>query len=172
MNTVQLLISSLFVLLGLVMFFSPTNFISAIIMGIGIATLISGIKNLVTISKSIDDTFLRRTLLIRSIVTIAVGIFAISVPLLLAKTIWIIVLYILAGGLFISAILELLWTWKLKQLSYPYKEYLIKALVSIICALLLIAIPRTDFGMGVVQIIGVIVVFGGVAGIALGTKKR
>ncbi|MDR1747527.1 MAG: DUF308 domain-containing protein [Spirochaetaceae bacterium] len=157
------------ILLGLVMLFAPQGFTSALVTAIGIAAIINGIMNIVSVRKLLEDTSYRRIIMVRAVISIIVGVIAVFAPLILAGAVWTVIIYILAAELIVSALLEFYGTWKLKNAGYPYQPYLIEAVISIIVAAILFAIPAA-IGITIIRILGVIVILAGAGGIIWSLK--
>ncbi|QQO10250.1 DUF308 domain-containing protein [Breznakiella homolactica] len=172
MSRTTVIMCAVFVLLGLVMLFSPSGFVSALVVGIGIAAVINGILNLVNVRTLVNDKAFQRAIIIRAVVSIIVGLIAIIAPLAFAGTVWTVVIYIIAAELVISAGLELYGVWKMRNAGVAFGPYVIEAIITILLAVVLFIIPAT-IGLTVVRILGGIIIAAGIVGFiwALRTPK-
>ncbi|MDL2229192.1 DUF308 domain-containing protein [Treponema sp. OttesenSCG-928-L16] len=171
MTKTSIIACAVSVLLGLVMLFVPNGFVSALLVGIGIAAVINGIVNLLSLRNLIDDASFRRAILIRGILNIIAGLAAIIIPLTVAGTVWTVIIYILAAELIVSAIIELYSVWKLRQAGISAGMFISEALISILIAAVLFAIPAA-IGLTIIRILGVLIIIGGISGIVWGIRAN
>ncbi len=159
------------ILLGLVMLIVPKGFVTAAVIAIGIAAIVNGILNFVSVRKLVDDAAFRTAITIRAVLSIIAGLVAVFLPIFFAGTIWTIVVYILAAELIVSAIIELYGIWKLRGAGLPYGVYLTEAIVSILLAAVLFAIPAA-IGLTLIRIIGARVIIAGAGEIIWSVKTK
>ena len=152
----------IFAITGLIMLFAPHGFIGAVVISLGVAAFVSGLYTLTRFRTELDDPVFRRTLTIRAILGMAVGILAIVLPLILAGTVWVVVAYILAAHLIVSAVLEIYAVTLMKESGLDTTGYLYEAIASIGIALILIIFPGST-GIFLVRIAGVLVILAGIA---------
>lgn len=149
-------------LTGLAMLFIPEGFISAVVISIGVATISSGIFTLARFRNLVDDPAFRKVFTVRAIVSLAVGLVAILIPLLFAKTIWTAACYILACYLLASAALEVYAIGKLREAGISVTAYAYEIAASVIIALVLFAFPGT-VGILLVRGSGALLALSGIA---------
>ncbi|HHU36965.1 MAG TPA: hypothetical protein GXZ47_07025 [Treponema sp.] len=161
---IYLITGIIFAITGLIMLFAPQGFIGAVVISLGVASFANGLYTFIRFRKEVDDPVFRRTLTIRAILSIVIGLTAIILPIIFAGTVWIITAYILAAHLIISAILELIAITRMKNSGIETTGYLYEAIASIAIALILLIFPGKT-GIFLVRIAGALVVLGGIAAI-------
>ncbi len=154
----------IFTITGLIMVFAPQGFIGAVVISLGVAAFVSGLYTFTRFRTELDDPIFRRTLTIRAILGMVIGIIAIILPLALAGTVWVLTAYILAAHLIISAVLEIYAVTRMKESGLDTTGYLYEAIASIGIALILIVFPGST-GIFLVRVAGILVVLTGVASI-------
>lgn len=152
----------IFTITGLIMLFAPQGFIGAVVISLGVAAFVSGLYTFTRFRTELDDPVFRRTLTVRAVLGMGIGVLAIVLPLVLAGTVWIITAYILAAHLIVSAVLEIYAVTRMKESGIDTTGYLYEAIASIGIALILIIFPGST-GIFLVRIAGVLVVLAGVA---------
>lgn len=157
-----------FILTGLAMLLVPVGFVRAIVVSLGVAAFANGIYNLVTFRHFVDTSAFKRVITIRAILSLAIGLVAIVLPLILAETVWVIISYLVAFYLIISSILEIYGIFKLKQAGLTYTMYSYEAVVSIIIAIVLIVVPGST-GLLLIRLSGVLVLLGGLTSVGWGS---
>ncbi len=160
-----------FVLLGLVMLFSPGVFAVVLVVCIGIAALVNGVLNIVTVSRLIDDKRFKTAVIIRAVLSIVVGILAIIFPVASTKIALVTIAYIIAIELIISALIEIYEIWQLRKANIPFGIYITEIVISIVLAILLFLVPK-NIGILIIRIAGVLVVLGGIGSIAWAFKVK
>lgn len=153
-----------FTITGLIMLFAPRGFIGAVVISLGVAAFASGLYTFTRFRNELDDPAFRRTLTIRSILGMAVGLLAIILPIALAGTVWVITAYILAAHLIVSAVLEIYAVTRMKESGLETTGYLYEAIASLGIALILLIFPGST-GIFLVRVAGALVVLTGVASI-------
>ncbi|HKL85383.1 MAG TPA: DUF308 domain-containing protein [Treponemataceae bacterium] len=157
-----------FFLTGLAMLLVPIGFIKAIVVSLGVAAFANGIYNLITFRHFIDSSVFNRVITIRAIMSLAIGLIAIVLPLVLAGTVWVIISYLIAFYLIFSSVLELYAIYKLKEAGLSYTMYFYEAIVSIIIAAVLIIVPGSA-GLLLIRICGALVLLGGLISFGWGS---
>ncbi|MCM1321017.1 MAG: DUF308 domain-containing protein [Bacteroides sp.] len=141
------------IILGLMMLFAPAAFIQVVVIVIGAASVVSGVLGFLTVRSLIDDVLFKRTIVVRSVLCILVGMLAVFLPLVLAGTVWTVMSYILAAELFVSAVLEIYGVIKLKSAGQTVKPYYAEILVSLIFSCILFASPAA-VGITIIRFAG------------------
>lgn len=154
----------LMILLGAVMLISPTTFTELFSIVIGIAVILEGFITLFAVVPEFEDEVLRRNLKIRGILGILVGLLAVFLPLFMAGTVWIIMLYILGAEMLVSAWLEFLVVRKLRETGVPVRDFVIEIVLLVVLALLLFIFPF-QIGLLFIRIVGIVVIIGGGVGL-------
>ena len=155
-------IGILLAIVGLLMLFSPDAWIKAVVIIVGIAAILNGIFNLIQLRNMILDRSYKRTILIRGIISIIIGLIAVIMPLTVAASIWAIMLYILAGYLIISSILELYATIKIKNSGLDTKPFYGEIIGSTVLAIVLLLMSTKGFGLILIRILGILVILFGI----------
>lgn len=166
-----LIIGILLVLLGLVMLFAPKGFINALVVCVGIIAIVDGIINLISVRNLIDDTDFKKAFTLRAILNIIIGLAAVIVPVFFAGLVWTVIIYVLAAQLVISAGIEIYGVWKMNKAGISYSAYLFEAIVSILLAMVLFAIPAA-IGLTLIRLIGILIIVAGIAIAAWGLQAE
>lgn len=153
-----------FTITGLIMLFAPRGFIGAVVISLGVAAFASGLYTFTRFRTELDDPVFRRTLTVRSILGMAVGLVAIILPIAFAGTVWVITAYILAAHLIVSAVLEIYAVTRMKESGLETTGYLYEAIASLGIALILLIFPGST-GIFLVRVAGALVVLTGIASI-------
>lgn len=164
-------IGILLCIVGLLMLFSPEAWVKAVVIIVGIAAIVNGGYNLIHLRKMTTDIGYKRTIIIRGILSIVIGLVAVIMPLALAASIWTIMLYILAGYLIVSAILELYATIKLKSIGIDTKNFYGEIIASALLAIAMLLMSTKEFGLILVRILGIVLMLFGIAFLLLEFKK-
>ena len=143
-------------IIGLMMLFAPTEWIKVTVIVLGAGTIINGLYNLKTVRILVTDTDYQRLISIRGFTSIAIGVLAVLLPLLIAGIVWTVMIYILAVYLLLSAGTELFALTKMKKGGIDTKPYMYEVFFSICFAVLLFIMPA-KFGLIIVRIIGILI---------------
>lgn len=154
----------LMILLGLVMLIAPDSFIGVFWVIIGIAVILEGFVTLFSVRPEIADPRIRRKLLVRGVLGIAVGLVAVFLPMLAAGVSWTAMLYILAIEMIASAAMEFFVARDLRALGLPARYSIIEALLLLALAVILLMFPL-QIGIIFVRIAGVAVIIAGGVGL-------
>ena len=92
---------------GLLMLFSPEAWTKVVVILLGLAAIVNGCFNLFYVRRIFDDNYFQRSIIIRGLLSLVVGLVAVILPLALAATIWTAMIYVLVAYLLVSAALEL-----------------------------------------------------------------
>ena len=149
-------------LLGLLIIIFPTFWIKLVVVIIGLAAIAYGIYSLKFTKGISDDISYRRTILIKSIVSIIAGVMAVLFPLAIGGAawtamIWVLIIYLLASaafGFYAAALL--------KDSGVERKKYIIENLLLLAIAVVLILISPRDLGKAIIRLIGIVVLLGGI----------
>ena len=151
----------IFVLTGLIMLFVPEGFIQAVMVSLGVAAFSNGVYILVKSRHLIDARPFSNVMTVRAVLSMVVGLVAIVLPLALAGTLWLIVSWILAGYLVLSAALQIYGIVKLREAGIPAPLFYYETGVSLVLALILFFMPGT-IGITLIRIAGAMVLLGGI----------
>lgn len=142
---------------GLTMVIAPQTWIQIIVIALGVFAFGNGLYQLLFVRNKIYDVNIKRIILIRGIVSTIVGLLAITLPLILAGTVWTLMLYILAGYLLLSSIAEFISLKHLREAGMANKFITTEIIASFALSILLFILPGT-IALVLVRIIGVIAI--------------
>ena len=149
------------IVIGLLLLIIPKYCIYGIVILLGIFAIGNGVFNLVKTRNIITDPDFYIVITIRGILSIVIGILAILLPTIFAKTavvIWTVMVYILAVYLLITAAMELYATVQLKKSGIETKPYITEILFSLLAGIILFFIPPKTFGEVIIRIIGAVII--------------
>lgn len=171
MKKMDWLFGALVALLGLLLIIMPKFWICAIVVLIGLGLIAYGIYNLKVTRGLLDNTKYKKSILIKGIANIVIGVFAILFPMAFGKTVWNAMVYLLAIYLIISAAIGFYSVTLLKDSDVERKKYVWENLALLIIAIVLFLISPNKLGLAIVRIIGILVmIVGGVLAL-LGVKS-
>ncbi len=140
MDKNKLLIGFLTILVGILILLASDAFIKFTVIVLGALAVISGILNLVSARHQIIDPGYNRIILIRGILSIVIGLIAVTVPLAFAESLFNIMAYILGFYFFISALMQIYTSIRLYRNGVPVKQSIIEILTSLILSAFLFSL--------------------------------
>ena len=149
-------------LLGILVIIFPAFWIKLVVVMIGLAAIAYGIYSLRFTKVLSDDLGYRRTILIKSIVSIIAGAMAVLFPLAIGGAAWKAMIWVLIIYLLISAAAGFYAAALLKDSGVERKRYIIENLLLLAIAVLLILISPRTLGNAIIRLIGIVVLVGGV----------
>ena len=149
-------------LLGILVIIFPAFWIKLVVVMIGLAAIAYGIYSLRFTKVLSDDLGYRRTILIKSIVSIIAGAMAVLFPLAIGGAAWTAMIWVLIIYLLISAAAGFYAAALLKDSGVERKRYIIENLLLLAIAVLLILISPRTLGNAIIRLIGIVVLVGGV----------
>jgi uncharacterized membrane protein HdeD (DUF308 family) len=159
------LLGAILTVTGILMIAIPETCIKTIVIMIGAATAINGIYTLINFYKLSDDKIYKRTVLVKCLSSVIVGIVAVLFPLLLMKTvaaIWTVITIILAVYFVLFAVAGFFSSSLIKDLSVEDKKRITQeSFIYLLIAVVLFIIP-------VGKIISTLFRIAGVAGTVIG----
>ena len=168
MKIKNIALGSVLALIGLFMMIAPATCIKLIVILLGLVAVIEGAYNLIKVYKLSDNSAYRKTILAKSLISIALGISAVIFPIAFGKTvasIWTVFNYCLAVALVLFAIATF---YSGYLIGGDSKKYFTKeGLICLIIAAILFIIPVQALGKAVVSIIGVAALIIGIVLIAV-----
>ncbi len=170
MRKTYLGIGLLTAIVGLLMVFAPEAWLKVVVILLGTAAIVNGFFNIIYVRTIIDDELYRKAVLFRGIISIAIGLTVIILPIIIT-TLWIIMLYVLAVYLLVSSGMEIYATIKLKSAGVEVKPYYGEIIGSIILAVILFIIP-VQLGQILIQICGGVLIVTGIGIIVWEWKNR
>jgi len=166
MNQKNILLGVLVAIIGLLVMINPESSIKIIVILLGIGALADGIYSLAKMRNLIEDNLYSKSVLIRSIISIVVGVFAVCLPIAFfdaMTTIIRIMLYVVAVHLILSAAAQIFAMIRLSQNNFhnQSKGLFWTAIGSIAIAILLFMLPK-DYGQAIIRVVGAIIMVGGI----------
>lgn len=148
--------------LGLLIIIFPAFWIKLVVIMLGLAAIAYGIYSLKFTKTVYDDSYYKKTILIKSIVSIVAGVMAVLFPLAIggaawSAMIWVLIIYLLlsaAAGFYAAALL--------KDSGVERKRYIIENLLLLATAVILILISPRSLGNAIIRLIGIIILVAGV----------
>lgn len=156
MRKTDFLLGVLLAVVGLMMIVDPGKCIKIAVILLGLEAIVNGVFSLIKVRQLVSDKDFQLAVLLRGIISIIIGVLAVVLPLRFAATMWTAMLYMLAAYLIVAVVLELYAVAKLRDTGIERKRYIIEAIVSVICAVILFIIPQ-QIGVTVIRILGVVV---------------
>ena len=150
-------------LLGLLVIIFPSFWIKLVVVMIGLAAIGYGIYSLKFTKAISDDSSYRRTILIKSIVSIIAGVMAVLFPLAIGGAAWTAMIWVLIFYLLLSAAAGFYAAALLKDSGVERKRYIIENLLLLAVAVVLILISPRSLGNAIIRLIGIVVLVAGVA---------
>lgn len=150
-------------LLGILVIIFPAFWIKLVVVIIGLASIGYGIYSLKVTKVISDDYSYRRTILIKSIVSIIAGVMAVLFPLAIGGAAWTAMIVMLIIYLILSAASGFYAAALIKDSGVERKRYIIENLLLLAVAVVLILISPRSLGNAIIRLIGIIVLIAGVA---------
>lgn len=154
-------IAGLLGVLGILILIFPAFWIKLIVILLGLGAVGYGIYNFSYIKKLSDDSSYRSVIMVRSLVSIIIGLLAVILPMTVAETMWTIMIYVLAVYLVCSACLGFYGMYVLRNSDVELKNYLLENFILLAIAVFLFLVPA-QLGIALVRILGLAVIAVGV----------
>ncbi len=166
MNKTNFGLGILVAIVGLLVMINPESSIRVIVILLGAASLIGGIYSLAKRRNLLDDSLYSKSILIRGVASIVMGVLAMVMPIVLfnaAMGVLRIVLYIVAVYFLLSAFAEIFSMVRLSQagLHDQVKGLFWTAIGSVVIAILLFMLPK-NYGTKIIQVLGALLMLGGI----------
>ena len=163
MKRVYLCSGILAALLGLLVIIFPSFWIKLVVVIIGLAAIGYGIYCLKYTKVISEDIYYRRTILIKSIVSIIAGVMAVLFPLAIGGAAWTAMIWVLIIYLLASAAIGFYAAALLKDSGVERRRYIIENLILLAVAVVLILISPRALGNAIIRLIGIVVLVAGVS---------
>ena len=150
-------------MLGILVIIFPAFWIKLVVVIIGLASIGYGIYSLKVTKVISDDYSYRRTILIKSIVSIIAGVMAVLFPLAIGGAAWTAMIVMLIIYLILSAASGFYAAALIKDSGVERKRYIIENLLLLAVAVVLILISPRSLGNAIIRLIGIIVLIAGLA---------
>lgn len=148
-------------LLGLLVIIFPAFWIKLVVIIIGLTAIAYGVYCLKFTKSIYDDLYYKKTILIKSIVSIIAGFMAVLFPLAIGGAAWTAMIWVLIIYLLISAAIGFYAAALLKDSGIERKRYIIENLLLLAVAVLLILISPRTLGNAIIRLLGIIVLLAG-----------
>ena len=139
------------------MLIAPKTWIQVIVIVLGVFAFGSGLYQLFFVRTKLTDERIKKVILVRGLVSVLIGLLAITLPLALAGTVWTLMLYVLAVYLLLSAISEFVALKQLREAGMSNRFVTTEIITSFALSILLFVLPGT-IALVLVRIIGVIAI--------------
>ena len=160
MKTKNIVFGGILAVIGLLMLINPGACINAVVVLVGLTAIAAGGYNLFYTLKNITVPEIKKMILIKSIVSIVIGLVAVICPFALVKTvtsIWKIISYVLAVYLILFAATNVYSSIKFRKTAGDdFKKNLIEGIICFLIAVLLFIIPIEEVGLTIVRVLGTI----------------
>lgn len=171
MRKSDLTIGILLTAIALMMIVAPDQCIKVVVVLLGVEAVVNGGYGLIKLRSLLVDNTFQMVILIRSAVSIVIGLLAIILPIALAQAVWTGLLYMLAFYLVVSAGLELYAVAKMRDTDIERKNYIVEVVVSLALAAVLFIMPR-EIGRVLVRLLGVFLLVVAIAYLGYQSKTQ
>ncbi len=145
----------LLAVLGLLLIIFPTFWVKLVVILLGIGSIGYGIYSLKYTKSLYKDTHYERSILIKSILSIAIGFLVVVFPLFFAKAAWTVMMWILIIYLIATAVLGFYAASLLKDTGIERKRYFIENIILLVIAIALILLSPEALGKVIIRIVGI-----------------
>ena len=145
----------LLAVLGLLLIIFPTFWVKLVVILLGIGSIGYGIYSLKYTKSLYKDTYYERSILIKSILSIAIGFLVVVFPLFFAKAAWTVMMWILIMYLIATAVLGFYAASLLKDTGIERKRYFIENIILLVIAIALILLSPEALGKVIIRIVGI-----------------
>lgn len=145
----------LLAVLGLLLIIFPTFWVKLVVILLGIGSIGYGIYSLKYTKSLYKDTHYERSILIKSILSIAIGFLVVVFPLFFAKAAWTVMMWILIIYLIVTAVLGFYAASLLKDTGIERKRYFIENIILLVIAIALILLSPEALGKVIIRIVGI-----------------
>ena len=160
MKTKNIVLGGILAVIGLLMIINPGACINAVVVLVGLTAVVIGGYNLFYTYKNCTVPQAKKMILIKSIVSIVIGLIAVISPFALVKTvasIWKIISIVLGVYLILFAAAGIYSGIKYKSENpEDFKKNLTEGIICVLIAILLFIIPVGAVGLTIVKALGVI----------------
>ncbi len=145
----------LLAVLGLFLIIFPTFWVKLVVILLGIGSIGYGIYSLKYTKSLYKNTHYERSILIKSIISIAIGFLVVVFPLFFAKAAWTVMMWILIIYLIATAVLGFYAASLLKDTGIERKRYFIENIILLVIAIALILLSPAALGKVIIRIVGI-----------------
>lgn len=145
----------LLAVLGLLLIIFPAFWVKLVVILLGIGSIGYGIYSLKYTKSLYKNTHYERSILIKSIISIAIGFLVVVFPLFFAKAAWTVMMWILIIYLIATAVLGFYAASLLKDTGIERKRYFIENIILLVIAIALILLSPAALGKVIIRIVGI-----------------
>lgn len=149
------------VILGLLIIIFPEFWIKLIVTVLGLGAVGYGVYNLKITKGLIENEKYKKSIMIKSIVSIVAGVIAVLFPLALGNAAWTAMSVVLIIYLIGAAAIGFYSVSLLKDTGVERKRYVFENLILVGIAVILILISPQNLGKAIIRLIGIVVMIGG-----------
>lgn len=149
-------------LIGLLVIIFPAFWVKVVVILLGLSAACYGVYGLKVNKAIFENTMYERTILIKSIASIVIGVMAILFPLAIGNAAWAAMIWVLIIYLILAALMGFYAAALLKDSGIPRKKYFLENLGLIAAAVLLILVSPKSLGTAILRIIGAVVMIIGI----------
>lgn len=150
----------LIALMGLVMLIWPEFCIKIVVVISGLAVIVNGIFTLKNYYNFVDDSGYKKSLLIKCILSIVIGLVAVLFPFILMKSvaaIWTIITYVLAVFFIVYSIISIFSVSLLKDADADFKRRVVsESIIYLLIAVILFVIPVGSVIATIFRVAGIV----------------
>ena len=154
---------SLLAILGLLVIIFPKFVKQVIFVLMGLGAIVYGIYNFKITKALYDGSAYGRTIIIRGIISVLIGVCAILFPLAFGEALWAVMIWVLIVYLIISAVLGFYAAALLRHTGIDRKKYIFENIILLLIALVLILISPKILGDVIIRIVGIVTLLVGAA---------
>lgn len=165
------IVGALIVALGIFVMFQQESFLRFFVVMLGLFVALSSAVQLIGLSSYRLNPFFHRTTLVRTILSIVIGVFAVVLPLTAAKISWTVMLYMMASVLGLSALISIIDAILTARGGNFRLSLLADGLFSLIISILLFAFPE-QIGTIMLKVVGLVIIISGLGLIVVASRGR
>lgn len=139
---------------GILLIARPTGFIAAVVIILGIEALANGLYGIFYVRKLEAAKNFQYPIIVRSLISILIGVLAIFLPVKMGKGIWAAMQIIIALHLIVTSALLLFAVGSLRNTTINRKQFFGEAMISIAVAVLVLLMSAIN----VTRVIGIVII--------------
>lgn len=165
-------IGGLIILAGLLLLIGSKFCIKVMVIAMGVGAVVDGVYSLINEKNIFEDKVFQTSIMVKSIVSIVIGVMAVIFPLAIAGAAWGVMTYLLAIFLVVSAVCGFFASSKLKDMDVDRKQLIRENSICLLAAVLLFLIGPEKLGIAIVRIAGFVAILAGVIYIVFQIREK
>lgn len=161
MKSTNIILSSLIAVLGLILLINPLTSLAVIVVCAGVWIILTSLNDIYEAYKTSENPYFRRAILIRALISIAIGLAAVILPIKSAGTIIELCLTILAIYFIFKALLSLFLIFTANAGTAINRQMLFTVMQSVLAAVILFLLNGESVAEVIMRIIGAVLLSGG-----------